>query len=183
MKIEFVSINDLVVPEWDTVHILRPDLLVLADSITSFGLQSPLVVRKADNSIIDGSQRYKLIAGNKSISALFADGIPVTYIDCDELDAMVLHVQMNRGRGAMVAKKLSAIVRLLQKSRKFSEPDFAKRFCMKFDELELMLNPTIIKQRKITEHNYSRAWVPVEAPPGTVDKMPFTVESPPNADR
>lgn len=183
MKIEMVQISELSIPSWNSVYILRPDLLVLADSITSFGLQSPLVVRKADNTIIDGSQRYRLIAGNKSISALFADGIPVTYVDCDELDAMVLHVQMNRGRGAVVAKQLSAIVRLLKKSRKFNEQDFVKRFCMKFDELELMMNPTIIKQRKISEHNYSRAWVPVEAPPGTVDKTPVAFEAPPNQDR
>jgi hypothetical protein len=183
MKIDFVAIGDLSVPSWNTVYILRPDLLVLADSLSSFGIMSPLVVRKEDNSIIDGSQRYKLIAGNKNLSALFPDGLPVTYVDCDELDAMVLHVQMNRGRGNMVAKQLSSIVRLLKKSRKFDEKDFVKRFCMKFDELELMMNPTIIKQRKISEHNYSRAWVPVEAPPGTVDKMPIVAEAPPNPDR
>lgn len=183
MKIDLVKLDELHVPTWNTTHILRPDLLVLADSIVSFGIQSPLVVRKDDNSIIDGSQRYKLITGNKSIAEMFTDGIPVTYVDCDELDAMILHVQMNRGRGAIVAKQLSSIVRLLKKSRKCNEQDFVKRFCMKFDELELMLNPTIIKQRKISDHNYSRAWVPVEAPPGTVDKSPLLLETPPNPDR
>ena len=183
MKIDYVAISDLSVPSWNTVYILRPDLLVLADSLSSFGIMSPLVVRKEDNSIIDGSQRYKLISGNKNLLALFPEGLPVRYVDCDELDAMILHVQMNRGRGSMVAKQLSSIVRLLKKSRKFDEKDFVKRFCMKFDELELMMNPTIIKQRKISEHNYSRAWVPVEAPPGTVDKMPIVAEAPPNPDR
>jgi len=81
MKIDFVAIGDLSVPSWNTVYILRPDLLVLADSLSSFGIMSPLVVRKEDNSIIDGSQRYKLIAGNKNLSALFTDGLPVTYVD------------------------------------------------------------------------------------------------------
>lgn len=183
MKIDYVAIGDLSIPSWNTIYILRPDLLVLADSLSSFGIMSPLVVRKEDNSIIDGSQRYKLISGNKNLSALFPDGLPVRYVDCDELDAMVLHVQINRGRGSMVAKQLSSIVRLLKKSRKFDEKDFVKHFCMKFDELELMMNPTIIKQRKISEHNYSRAWVPVEAPPGTIDKMPIVTEAPPNPDR
>ena len=183
MKIEIAQISDLVVPSWNTTYILRPDLLVLADSIMSFGLQSPLVVRKENNSIIDGSQRFKLISNNKRLAEKFTDGIPVTYVDCDELDAMVLHVQMNRGRGSIVAKQLSSVVRHLKKSRKFNEQDFVTHFCMKFDELELMMNPTIIKQRKITEHNYSRAWVPVEAPPGTVDKTPVAIEAPPNSDR
>ena len=53
---------------------------------------------------------------------------------------------------------------------------------MKYDELEVLFNPTILKQRKISEHKYSRAWVPVEAPAGTVDNGP-TTERPPNADR
>jgi hypothetical protein len=53
---------------------------------------------------------------------------------------------------------------------------------MKTDELEVMLEASIIKTRKISEHTYSRAWVPIEAPAGTVDNSPL-VERPPNSDR
>jgi hypothetical protein len=53
---------------------------------------------------------------------------------------------------------------------------------MKPNEYSLMIDGTILKSRNIKEYTYSRAWVPVEAPPGTVDKGP-TIESPPNADR
>ena len=54
---------------------------------------------------------------------------------------------------------------------------------MRGDEVELMLNPSIIKQRNVKDHRYSRAWVPVEAPPGTVDKAGQAIEAPPNKDR
>lgn len=178
---DILPIEQLSIPSWSSTHILRPDMLVLADSIGTWGLLCPLIVRKADNSIIDGVQRFSLILGNKYLQEKFPTGLPVTFVDCDEIDAMILHTQMNRGRGAIVAKRLSEIIRSVRASRKYTDKEISQKLSMKFDEFELMLMPTIIKQRKITEHNYSRAWVPVEAPAGTVEEV-FT-ERPPNADR
>jgi hypothetical protein len=54
---------------------------------------------------------------------------------------------------------------------------------MKGDELELMMDGSMIKHRKVPNHRYSRAWVPIEAPAGTVDKKSADIESPPNPDR
>ena len=54
---------------------------------------------------------------------------------------------------------------------------------MKFHELELMLDGTLIIHRDIKNHTYSRAWVPVEAPSGTVEEGRISIERPPNADR
>ena len=70
--------------------------------------------------------------------------------------------------------------------------DFNDHFAMKFDELELMLDGSIIKRRKVADHNYSRAWVPIEAPPGSTDSElarkhqvaeEIVIEKPPNPDR
>ena len=93
-----------------------------------------------------------------------------------------MHLQINRGRGILLAHKVSSIIRDLFNSGKYDEKDFDRLLTMKYDELEVLFNPTILKQRKISEHKYSRAWVPVEAPAGTVDNGP-TTERPPNADR
>lgn len=183
MKIDVVALAELSEFDWTSTHILRPDLLVLADSIGTFGLLSPILVHKGTNKIIDGAQRVRLIKGNVHLGKLFPDGIPVTYIDCSELDAMIIHVQVNRGRGSIVAKKLSRIVRTLHKTKKLDEQGFVSKFCMKFHELELMLDGTLIVHRDIKNHTYSRAWVPVEAPPGTIEKGSISIERPPNADR
>jgi ParB-like chromosome segregation protein Spo0J len=183
MQIEMVAVTELNVPEWHATYILRPDLLVLADSLASEGFVSPLVVQRGTNDVIDGTQRLRLVMGNRHLAEMFPE-VPVVYKDVSNLQAMALHVQLNRGRGSVVAKSLSAIIRKLKKSRAFSVDDFARKFAMKGDELELMLDGTILKHRNVKNHSYSRAWVPVEAPPGTVEAQgAVKTESPPNADR
>jgi hypothetical protein len=52
---------------------------------------------------------------------------------------------------------------------------------MRVDELELLLDGTLIKMRKIPQHTYSRAWVPIEVPAG--EELPVVIERPPNPDR
>ena len=183
MNVEQCSTDDLNVPTWNATYILRPDLLVLTASLMDYGILSPFVVQKDGMNVIDGSQRLRVITGNKHLSEKFADGVPIQIIDCGETEAMALHIQLNRGRGNIVAHKLSRIVKQLKRSKAFSVEDFASRFSMKGDELELMLDGSIIKHRKVPNHRYSMAWVPVEAPPGTVDKKEVTTEKPPNPDR
>jgi hypothetical protein len=45
-----------------------------------------------------------------------------------------------------------------------------------------MLDGDLIKNRKILEHNYARAWIPIEAPSSKVEDV-FVIERPPNPDR
>lgn len=183
MNIEQCSLDELNVPEWNATYILRPDLLVLTSSLMEYGVLSPLVVQKDGMNVIDGSQRLQVMRGNKYLSEKFADGVPVQIIDCGDTEAMALHIQLNRGRGNIVAHKLSRIVKQLKRSKAFSVEDFVSRFSMKGDELELMLDGSIIKHRKVPNHRYSMAWVPVEAPPGTVEKKEPKSEKPPGPDR
>jgi len=183
MQIEMVPTEELNIPSWNATHILRPDLLVLAESMATDGALSPLIVQRSGSNIIDGSQRLKLILGNKHLLEMFPE-VPVLWKDVSDTKAMVMHVQLNRGRGSVVAKRLSAIVRTLFRSRAMNVVDFKNSFCMKGDELELLLDGTILKQRKVANHRYSRAWVPVEAPPGTIESEgSFRAEVPPNQDR
>ncbi len=168
---------------WAATYTLLPDLKTLASSLGEYGQLTPVLAQKSTGYIIDGSQRVRLISGNKGIAEKVGGMVWVSWIDCSDIDAMVLHVQMNRGRGQIVARKLSKIVRMLEKAAGFSKSDFDRLFTMKFDELDLMLDGSILKHRKISNHSYSRAWVPVEAPPGTVDKVSMVIETPPNADR
>jgi hypothetical protein len=54
---------------------------------------------------------------------------------------------------------------------------------MRAEELALMLDGNLFKVRKIKEHNYARAWVPIEAPPNSVPPEVLSIERPPNSDR
>lgn len=180
MKIDFVEAHLLQKGDWHCNYILRPDLMVLSSSIAEFGLISPLIVRKADNSIIDGYHRWMLATSVEQIKNSIKT-IPVVFFECDSLEAAMMHLRLNRGRGTLVAHKVSKIVKELVVSKKYSENDLSQLLSMKYDEILLLLDGTIIKKNNLPEHKYSRAWVPIEAPAGTVESV--TIEKPPNSDR
>lgn len=181
MTTELMDISILKRPDWHATHILRPDLLVLSASISMYGILSPIIVRKETNEIIDGYQRWKLVSEIKDLQDKFNSRVPVKLIDCDSIWARILHIQLNRGRGYVLTDKLSTIIRQLTATGMFTDEDFDKLLTIKYDELEVLLDATIIKRSKIKEHTYSRAWVPVEAPAGTVGSA--SIEVPPNPDR
>lgn len=188
MEIEHVQCESLNIPDWHATYILKPDLLVMARSMGEHGILSPLVVQREGANVIDGGQRLRLILDNAALNEACEGKVPVTWIDCDNAEAMILHIQINRGRGAMVAHKLSKLVKTLKRVMRMTDAEYNDLFSMKFDELELMLDGSIIKHRKVANHRYSRAWVPVEAPPGTTDsdlaiRRKVVIEKPPNPDR
>jgi hypothetical protein len=94
---------------------------------------------------------------------------------------MMLHLQMNRGRGDLVTKRVSGIVRRLHLTKAYSSKDFDAMLSMKIDELELLLEGSLIKQRNLVQHTYSRAWVPIEVAGGFDETA--TTEGPPSDDR
>ena len=182
MNINNVKIDTLRVPEWKATYILRPDLLVLSASLQQYGFIQPIHVVKSTGEIIDGSERWLLSKNVKKIETAIDGLIPTVQHDCDSLDAMMMHIRLNRGRGSMVAKPLSKIIRKIQLSGKYDSQDFKNLLCMGTDELDLMLDGSIVKTRKIQEHLYARAWVPIEADSKTIERGSL-IESPPNLDR
>lgn len=182
MKTELVNVDDLVKPSWHSNYILRPDLVVLSASICKYGILSPLVI-DSDNVIIDGVQRWMLAKDNKYVRAVVGSELPVVRVACDSIDARLLHVSINRGRGDIVAKKLSNIVKDVVSSGAYEQEEVADMLCMKYDELDIMLDGTVLKAKNITDHRYSRAWVPVEASSESLSDKGISIERPPNADR
>lgn len=182
LSIKYVNPESLSVPEWKATYILRPDLLVLSNSLSEMGFIEPIHVRKSTGEIIDGSERFLLATNVKQIQNHIKNGIPVILHDVDSLEAMMMHLRLNRGKGSIVAKNMSNIIKKLRLSGKYKVADIQSILCMKVDEMNLMLDGSLIKTRNIQDHKYSRAWVPVEAPPGTVDSGPI-IERPPNEDR
>lgn len=169
-----VSPYDLRPMEMRSTYTLKPDLVVLATSMSMYGWKSPVVVRAKDMTIIDGHERVALAAANKELTV--SGKIPAVMADVDEIDAMVMHVAMNRGRGEVVNAKLSKLLRYVHFSRKYSQSELADLLGMSDLEFGVLLDGSLIKSRKIQQHTYSRAWVPIEA---EKDEVPVT-ERPPN---
>ena len=181
MNLELIRPESLAFAPWRATHTLKPDLSLLVDSISDYGLLSPIVVQKSTNLVIDGHHRLIAISLSKSLTKMFSPGVFCNVVEVDDIDAMVMHIRLNRARGTIVAKHMSSIVKSLNQSRKYSIDEIDKLFNMVLPESELMLDGSLLKMRKTKEHIYSPAWVPIEAPASVSGQV--VVERPPNQDR
>lgn len=181
-QIETIKFEDLQIAPFKATHILRPDLLSLSASLRDFGFIIPIVIQKSTNVVIDGNERVLIVRGQKKLLDIVGDTCPVVAIDCDNMEAQMLHLRLNRSRGNLQAKPMSKIIRNLVKSKKYSKSDLGSLLQMKHDELQVLLDGSLLKTKKISEHSYSRAWVPIEADP-KITQVPLSIEKPPNADR
>ena len=166
---------------WRATYVLKPDLKLLAVSITRYGLVAQIVVQKRTQHIIDGYHRILAISSNKELTKQFSDGVSCLEIDIDDIDSMIMHIQLNRARGSVVAKYMSNIVKQIYQNRKYTINEIDEMFGMGVAESELMLDGSLLKMRKIKEHTYSPAWIPIEAPAVVKETMEF--EAPKNKDR
>jgi len=92
--------------------------------------------------------------------------VPVVVVNCDDVAAMLLHIDMNRYRGIVVAKYLSRLMQRIMQSQRYTEEELRTRLGMTYDEFDVLLDGTLIKMRKIKQHTYSPAWVPIESKTG-----------------
>ena len=163
------DINDLKPAPWSTSHVLRPDERLLSDSLIEYGWVTPLVVQKGSMLVIDGNQRLRLALHDKKVSKKISSSVPVIEVECDDVDAMILHMRLNRGRGMVVAKRVSMLINEVLGSRKYDEEELRKKLVMTYDEFDVLADGTFVKMKAISQHDYSFAWVPIEAPkPGDV---------------
>lgn len=178
---EWVNASSLVQAPWRTTYIIKTDLEVLYRSLDDYGWLMPLVVQRTTNVIIDGNYRWEIASHIEKISKATKNMVPVIFVDCDDIEAMVLHARLNRGRGNVLAKRLSRIVQQVIRSKKYGEPDLKRMFAMHADEMDMMVDGTLLKNKKISDHKYSSAWVPIEAP-ASAKEQTITIERPPNKD-
>jgi ParB-like chromosome segregation protein Spo0J len=182
MNIEMIDGDRLVEAPWRTTYLLKPDQKVLASSLLDYGWLSPVIVHQKTAMIIDGHERWLIAGDEKKIVRRDKGRVPVVWIDCDEIEAMVMHIRLNRGRGAIQAKKLSTLFKQITRSGRYDKGELKKLFAMSTDEMDLLYDGGLLKTRKLDEHVYSRAWVPIEAPKGAPTPT-MSIERPPNADR
>lgn len=182
MKIIDLEHSDLRPAEWRATYVLRPDMAVLAQSLHTYGWIAPLIIRKQTNEIIDGYHRWLALRTDPKLMKKLGHDIPCVMVKCDLPQAMIMHLQLNRGRGATLGAGTSKIVQDILKTRKYKKEDLRMMLGMSTDEIDLMVDSTLIKQRKVPTHSYSKAWVPIEAP-ATITDEALVIERPPNADR
>lgn len=183
MNIQTVNISSLRPADWRACYMFKPELRLLADSLADYGWISPIVAR-TDGTIVDGFSRWLVAQSDKRLVKKFGGEVPVMWVYCDEAEAMVMHVRLNRARGVMVAKNLSRLLKRVSRTGKWTSADVQAAVRMSNEEFDTLIDGSLIKSRALKEHEYSKAWVPVEAPPAdAVLAGNITIERPPNADR
>jgi len=151
------NIRSLRLPDWgNACYIVEPDRKQLEESIKTYGILSPVVIQ-ADGTIIDGVHRVEIASG------LGMRSVPVVRLDIDKVEAMILHIDLNRYRGIVVAKYMSRIIKRILGSGKYDYDKLRKRLKMTKEEFDVLADGTLIKMRKIKQHTYSPAWVPIES--------------------
>lgn len=178
-----IEAAELVAAPWRTTYIVRPDLKLLATSMNRYGWIFPLVAcgKSGDGglTLIDGHERLQLA---KASPQLMIEGkfVPVVvFPNLSETEAMIMHVTMNRARGQVMNARLSGIVRTIVNSGAYDRSTLMQMLGMTAEEFQILLDGSLVKMRKVSEHVYSKAWVPIEA--GQDEKPQF--ERPPNPDR
>lgn len=157
---KLVKTDTLSPPKWkSSCYVVSPDYKRLEKSIVSFGMLSPIVIQK-NNTIVDGFHRWK-IANENGISK-----VPVVVVDVDDIEAMLLHIDLNRYRGIVVAKYLSNMIRRVLQSQRYTHKELRRKLGMTLQEFDVLAEGSLIKMRKIKQHTYSPAWVPIESHTG-----------------
>ena len=167
---ELLKPQNLKVPDWRTTHTLKTDLLGLMQSIKTYGILYPIISME-DGTIIDGSARWAVVhdLGEKDVL--------VKRVDCNKAEAMLLHIQMNRCRGNIVPYRLGRVIRGLTATA--SEQEVMTALNMSSDEFDVLFDGSLIKKRKVKEHIYNKAWVPIES----TSSEDFHIERPPPPDQ
>lgn len=157
--IEYVELDTIRPAPWRATYILKPDLKLLERSIIGATVLYPLIIQTETRYIIDGFARWIVSQG---IADEYGTSLPVRMMDLDDTDAMILHVEMNRGRGSVVAKDLSNLVQRCIRSGKYEYDAIREKMNMTHDEFDILADGSLVKRKKMREHKYSNAWVPVE---------------------
>lgn len=180
-QMEWVKIDTLSLGPWRSSYLLKPDLEVLARSMADYGWLQPIIVQKSTGMIIDGNLRWEVAQSSKPVVKKVNGHVPIVEVDCGALEASFMHIRLNRAKGVSAVKRVSKVMRDLIMSGSLSEADLKKKMAMSNDEVDVMLDGTLLKHRKIEDHKYSQAWVPVEAP--AASDPTSMIERPPNEDR
>jgi len=157
---DYCKTSDLRPAKWSsTSYMVAPDYKRLTESIQDHGMLHPIVIQK-NGTIIDGYHRWTIANENR------IKKVPVVVVKCDDVEAILLHIELNRYRGMVIAKYLSRLMQTVMQSKRFTEEQLRKRLGMTYDEFDVLLDGTLIKMRKIKQHSYSPAWVPIESKTG-----------------
>jgi len=157
---DYAKTSDLKPSKWQTIgHVPGSDRKVLVKSIKKYGMLHPLTI-KPDGTIIDGYHRWALAHRNN------IKEVPVVVVDVDDVDAMILHIQLNRYRSISVGKYLARVMKFIRMTEKYTDTEIQDMLIMEPEEFDILKTGNLLKSRNLKKYSYSKAWVPIESKTG-----------------
>lgn len=157
---EYVDLSSLKPAEWvSATYLVKPDKLQLRESVLTYGILSPIVVNM-NNVVIDGYNRLDIA------TSLGIQSVPIVRVDVSGAEEILLHIDINRYRGIVVAKFLSDLINDIVDIEGYDPDDLRERMRLTPEEFDVLLGGSLVKMRKIKQHSYSPAWVPIESSTG-----------------
>ena len=161
-RIEWREATSLRSNHYNPNVVMTSEMRLLQRSILQTGWIQPILVNTG-GVIIDGFHRWTLSQLSQELQDRYAGKVPCAVLDVPDWMAMLLTVRINRAKGTHVAFKMSAMVRELVEKHGVSPEQIVVEMGATDEEVRLLLQENVFKQRDIPNWKYSKAWKPVEA--------------------
>lgn len=158
-NIQWLPAKDLKANSYNPNIVFNKELRLLEFSILSIGWTQPILITPG-HQIIDGFHRWRLSQESKKIQAAFGGLVPCGVINCTEAEGMCITVRMNRAKGTHVAVRVSELVRSLHDEHNWPYEKIAEEIGANVDEVRLLYDGSIFKERNLADYKYSNAWEP-----------------------
>lgn len=161
-KIEWLPYSQLDSNDYNPNVVFNTELKLLELSVLSSGWVQPILVRARSFKIIDGFHRWMLTKESKALNQKYGGLCPCAVLDVTDAQAMLMTIRMNRAKGTHVALRMAEIMRRLVENCGMTIEQIAPEIGASVDEVRILYQDDIFKERKLTEYRYSKAWIPAE---------------------
>jgi ParB-like nuclease family protein len=99
-NIEWRLASSLNANDYNPNVVFSPELRLLELSLVRTGWVQPILITRADATIIDGFHRVRLAQDSKPLMAKYQGMVPCAVLAIERADAMMLTIRMNRAKGS-----------------------------------------------------------------------------------
>jgi len=143
-------------------YVMDPELKLLERSLLDNGWVHPLIVQAEELWIVDGFHRWRLASESARMRERFGTRVPVVELELSMPEAMMMTVRINRAKGNHSVTRMSGLIRALVDEHDLDPQEVARGIGATRKEIDLLYQDNLMRDRKISEYRYSKAWVPYE---------------------
>jgi ParB-like chromosome segregation protein Spo0J len=169
-RIEWRLAGELNANDYNPNIVFGPELRLLELSLVRTGWVQPILITRADATIIDGYHRVRLAQDSKALRKKYQGKVPCAVLEIDRAAAMMLTIRMNRAKGSHVAVRMSEIIHELVDQHGVDPQQIAVEIGATPEEITLLYQDGVFKMKNIENYAYSKAWYPIET--GKASKAP-----------